>query len=178
MATSKGASAHTPPVRSRPLYLLALRVFRRLPAPVRRQLVRAGTPSFTVGAVCLLQRDGHLLMLRQPHRDGWSLPGGLLDRGESASQAVQRELREELGLHVEVGRPVTVVVDAPLRRVDVLYRLRVDGEVGERVGGEATSARWLRPDEVDEMDGPTRQILQAATDVAVPSGYDGRVLGR
>jgi len=166
----------TPPVRRRPIYLFALRVFRRLPAPVRRLVVRAGTPSFTVGAVCLLQRDGQLLMLRQPHRAGWSLPGGLLDRGESAADAVRRELREELGLLVQVGRPVTVVVDAPLRRVDVVYRLQVDSELGERVGGEATSARWMRPEEIDEMDGPTQQILQAARDVAAPSGYDGRVL--
>jgi|SRR6059058_2417328 ADP-ribose pyrophosphatase YjhB (NUDIX family) len=166
----------TAPVRTRPFYLFALRVFRRLPAPVRRLAVRAGTPSFTVGAVCLVQRGDRLLMLRQPHRVGWSLPGGLLDRGESAAQAVQRELVEELSLHVRVGRPVTVVVDAPLRRVDVVYRLVVDGELGERVGGEATSARWLRPEEVDEMDGPTAQILQAARDVAVPSGYDGRLL--
>jgi ADP-ribose pyrophosphatase YjhB (NUDIX family) len=166
----------TAPVRERPIYLFALRVFRRLPAPVRRVVVRAGTPSFTVGAVCLLQRDERLLMLRQPHRVGWSLPGGLLDRRESAAEAVQRELHEELGLRVRVGRPVTVVVDAPLRRVDVVYRLVVDHAVGERVGGEATSSRWLRPEEVDEMDGPTRQILQAARDVAEPSGYDGRLL--
>jgi 8-oxo-dGTP diphosphatase len=166
----------TAPVRSRPLYLFALRVFRRLPASVRRLLVRTGTPSFTVGAVCLVQRDGRLLMLRQPHRVGWSLPGGLLDRGESAAEAVQREVHEELGLRVQVGRPVTVVVDAPLRRVDVVYRLVVDHAVGERVGGEATSSRWLRPDEVEEMDAPTRQILQAARDVAEASGYDGRLL--
>jgi 8-oxo-dGTP diphosphatase len=166
----------TPPVHRRPVYLFALRVFRRLPAPVRRLVVRAGTPSFTVGAVCLLQRDGRLLMLRQPHRPGWSLPGGLLDRGESAAHAVQRELQEELGLLVQVGRPVTVVVDAPLRRVDVVYRLLVDGTLGERVGGEATSASWLRPEEILDMDGPTRQILEAAEAVAAPSGYDGRVL--
>src|SRR3954470_6942852 len=150
------------PVHSRPVYLLALRIFRRMPAPLRRSVVRAGTPSFTVGAVCLVERDGRLLMLRQPHRVGWSLPGGLLDRGESAAEAVQREVHEELGLRVQVGRPVTVVVDAPLRRVDVVYRLVVDHALGERVGGEATSSRWLRPDEVDEMDAPARQILQGA----------------
>ena len=84
-----------PPIRSRPIYLTALRVFRRMPAPLRRAAVRAGTPGFTVGAVCLLERDGMLLMLRQPHRVGWSLPGGLLDRGESAADAVQRELVED-----------------------------------------------------------------------------------
>jgi ADP-ribose pyrophosphatase YjhB (NUDIX family) len=165
-----------PPVHSRPVYLLALRIFRRLPAPVRRSLVRAGTPSFTVGAVCLIEREDRLLMLRQPHRVGWSLPGGLLDRGESAADAVVREVREELGLRIEVGRPVTVVVDSPLRRVDVIFRVRVEGEVSEKVGGEATTARWLRPAEVDEMDGPTMQILAAADDVRDVGGYVGRVV--
>ncbi len=164
------------PVHSRPVYLAALRVFRRLPAPLRRTLVRAGTPGFTVGAVCLLERDGRLLMLRQPHRVGWSLPGGLLDRGESAADAVAREVREELGVDVEVGRPVTVVVDSPLRRVDVIYRVTVGGEIGEHVGGEATTARWLLPEEVDEMDAPTRQILDAARDVGSSQGYLGRVI--
>src|SRR5881409_2751187 len=100
----------SPPVLRRPIYHFALRLFRRLPAPVRRLAVRVGTPSFTVGAVCLLQREGRLLMLRQPHREGWSLPGGLLDRRESAADAVRRELREEVGLDIEVGRPITVVV--------------------------------------------------------------------
>ncbi len=166
------------PVPSRPLYLLALRVFRRLPAPVRRSLVRAGTPGFTVGAICLLERDDRILLLRQPHRIGWSLPGGLLDRGESAADAVVRELGEELGIDVEVGHPVTVVVDSPLRRVDVIYRVEVVGELGERAGGEATTARWLRLDEVDEMDGPTQQILAAAAAVSDPAGYRGRVVPR
>ncbi len=166
-----------PPIRSRPVYLTALRVFRRLPAPVRRTAVRAGTPGFTVGAVCLLEREGMLLMLRQPHRVGWSLPGGLLSRGESAAEAVQRELVEEIGVRVQVGRPVTVVVDSPLRRVDVIYRVQVTGEIGERAGGEATTARWLDPADVTEIDGPTRQILTAAREVSDPNGYDGRVLG-
>ncbi len=167
-----------PPIRSRPIYLAALRIFRRLPAPLRRTAVRAGTPGFTVGAVCLIERDGRLLMLRQPHRDGWSLPGGLLCRGESAADAVQRELVEEIGVRVEVGRPVTVVVDSPLRRVDVIFRVQVTGDIGERVGGEATTARWLDPAEIAEADGPTRQILAAAADVRDPSGYAGRLSPR
>ena len=165
-----------PPILSRPIYLAALRIFRRLPPALRRTAVRAGTPGFTVGAVCLLEREGRLLMLRQPHRDGWSLPGGLLGRGESAADAVQRELVEEIGVRVQVGRPVTVVVDSPLRRVDVVFRLEVTGDIGERAGGEATTARWLDPAEITEADGPTRQILAAAADVRDGSGYAGRLL--
>ncbi|MGL4173852.1 MAG: NUDIX hydrolase [Actinomycetota bacterium] len=165
----------TPQVHSRPVYLAALRVFRRLPAPLRRGLVRAGTPGFTVGAVCLLERDGRLLMLRQPHRVGWSLPGGLLDRGESAADAVVREVREEIGVHIRVGSPVTVVVDSPLRRVDVIFRIQVREEIGEQVGGEATTSRWLHLDEVEEMDGPTAQILAAVRVITSPGGYDGHV---
>ena len=164
------------PILSRPVYLTALRLFRRLPAPVRRGVVRAGTPGFTVGAVCLLERDGRLLMLRQPHREGWSLPGGLLSRGESAADAVQRELVEEIGVRVLVGRPITVVVDSPLRRVDVIFRVEVTGDIGERVGGDATSARWLDPNEIVEVDAPTRQILEAAAAVRDGSGYAGRLL--
>ncbi len=164
------------PVLSRPIYLTALRLFRRMPAPLRRAAVRAGTPGFTVGAVCLLERGDRVLMLRQPHRTGWSLPGGLLSRGESAADAVQRELVEEIGVRVQVGRPVTVVVDSPLRRVDVVFRVRVDGEIGERVGGEAATARWLDPDAVAEADGPTLQILAAAREVRTAAGYDGHVL--
>jgi 8-oxo-dGTP diphosphatase len=146
----------------RPFYLVALRVFRRLPGPLRRGLVRAGTPSFTVGAVCLIERSGAVLMLRQPHRVGWSLPGGLLAPGESAAEAVVREVREELAVTIAVDHPLTAVIDGPLRRVDVIYRIQVEGDIGEKAGGEATAAEWLYPADVTEMDGPTQQILAAA----------------
>ncbi len=49
---------------------------------------------------------GRLLLVRRahdPHRGRWSLPGGRVERGETAEQAVVREVREETGLEVEVG---------------------------------------------------------------------------
>lgn len=164
-------------VRTR-AYSSALATFRRLPPPVRRLLVRAGTPGFTVGAVCALSHGDRLLFLRQPHREGWSLPGGLLDRGESAQQAVVREVREETGLDVEVGLPVTTQVNGRLRRVDVIYRIDVVTPPDVRPGGEARDARWLRPDEVvDGADGPTREILSLLEVSSSPDAYTGRVLG-
>lgn len=159
-------------------YTAALIAFRKLPAWARRGLVRAGTPGFTVGAVCVVARGDTVLFLRQPHRPGWSLPGGLLDRGETPAQAVVREVREETGLRIEVGIPVTTQVNPHVRRVDVIYRIAVDTEVPVRPGGEAKDARWMRPDEVlESSDGPTREILALLRAAAAGDAYAGRVVG-
>jgi 8-oxo-dGTP diphosphatase len=159
-------------------YTAILTVFRLLPAPLRRGVVRAGTPSFTVGAVCAVEHDGALLMLRQPHRPGWSLPGGLLGRGETAVRAVTREVREETGLLIEVGVPLTVKVNPRVRRVDVIFRVRVDHRPRVRAAGEATDAAWCRPDDViDSADGPTREVLDLLVRAVRPGATDGRILG-
>lgn len=143
----------------RKAYTAALLAFRWLPVPLRRVLVRAGTPSYTVGAVCAIEHDGHLLMLRQPHRHGWSLPGGLLNRGESPAEGVVREVREETSLQVDVGRPVSTEVHPYARRVDVIYRVVLDHRPAVRVGGEAKAYRWWRPEDLPEVDDATTEIL-------------------
>lgn len=160
-------------------YTVLLTVFGWLPGVVRRPLVRAGTPSFTVGAVCVLDHDGAYLVLRQPHRPGWSLPGGLLNRGESAAEGVEREVMEETGLRVEVGLPLSVQVNGRVRRVDVIYRIRVDDRPDVTAGGEATEARWLPPADVAVgADDPTREIIDLLARADRPGATDGRVVGR
>lgn len=160
-------------------YMIALTAFRLLPGPVRRTLVRAGTPHFTVGAVCAIDHDGSLLVLRQPHRPGWSLPGGLLDHGESSAEGVVREVREETGLQIAVGLPLSVLVNGPLRRVDVVYRIRVDHRPPAAPGGEATEVGWLPLARIiDGADGPTREIIDVLGRADDPGATDGRVVGR
>jgi 8-oxo-dGTP diphosphatase len=61
-----------------------------------------------VGAVVHDER-GRLLLVRRgraPGRGLWSLPGGRVEAGESAAQAVEREVLEETGLRVRAGEPV------------------------------------------------------------------------
>src|SRR5436190_17594489 len=107
------------------LHAAALRVFGRLPRRVRRMIVRRVAPSFTVGALCRVERaDGHVLLIRQSYRTRWGLPGGLLEKGEEASTAAVRELKEEVGLDVVLVGPPAVVVDAPPRRVDIVFNGR------------------------------------------------------
>lgn len=159
-------------------YTLALTTFRLLPGLLRRTLVRAGTPHFTVGAVCAIDHDGALLVLRQPHRPGWSLPGGLLDRGESSAEGVVREVLEETGLRIEVGLPLSVLVNGPLRRVDVVYRIRVEQRPHAEAGGEATDVDWLPLARIaDGADGPTREIVDLLGHADRPGATEGRILG-
>lgn len=56
-------------------------------------------------AAVLVHEGRVLLRHRSPDRarfpDAWDLPGGLLESGESAAEALVRELREELGIEIE-----------------------------------------------------------------------------
>jgi len=157
-------------------YTALLLAFRRLPPPVRRALVRAGTPGFTAGAVVAIEHEGEVLFLRQPHRRGLSLPGGLLDRGERPAEGVEREVREETGLHVRVGLPVATQVNARVRRVDVIYRLRTPTRPQVRVGGEAEDFRWLPLGALEDADDSTREIVDLLLRADQPGCYDGEVL--
>jgi 8-oxo-dGTP diphosphatase len=152
-----------------------LSAFRRSPAPVRRAAVRAGTPSFTVGAVCAFVHDGHVLLLRQRHREDWSLPGGLLDRGESPADAVRREVREELAVTVHVGSPITTLVDPQLRRVDVIYRVDLAERLDIAPAGEAFRAKWMRPDQLGPDDEPTVSVLAELARASEPGAAAGSV---
>lgn len=149
-----------PALRQRVLRL-ALHSFRQLPVPLRRSLVRAGTPSFTVGAVAAIEHDGKLLFLSQPHRAGWSLPGGLLERREPPDAGVVREVAEETGLRIEVGLPLTCLVNPIARRVDVIYLVPAATAPQVVCGGEADDYSWLRPEEVERADDSTTEILAA-----------------
>ena len=58
-----------------------------------------------VAAVCVIAREGRVLMIRRATDLGyglWSLPGGFVDRGEVVESAAAREAWEETGLEVTV----------------------------------------------------------------------------
>jgi ADP-ribose pyrophosphatase YjhB (NUDIX family) len=144
----------------------AYAAFRHLPPPLRRAAVRAGAPSFTVGAVAVLRRgDGQVVFVEQRHSDGWALPGGLLRRGETPADAVVREVAEETGVRLTPhDLPVPVAAVAPgVRRVDVVFIVDVDGDVVMRAEdrAEVKGLGWFRLDAAPPVTGPTVDILRA-----------------
>jgi ADP-ribose pyrophosphatase YjhB (NUDIX family) len=117
-------------------------------------------PRVGVGAVVL---DGTRVLLVQrggaPLPGKWSLPGGLLELGETTAEAARREVAEECGLDVEIvglaGILDRVVHDAHGRiryhwvLVDYLARPR-GGTLC--AGDDAADARWVAIDEVAQYD--------------------------
>jgi A/G-specific adenine glycosylase len=69
--------------------------------------------------VAVIEKDGRILIQKRPSRgllaDLWEFPGGKVERGESLSQALRREVREELGVKIEDIMRLTTVQHAYTR---------------------------------------------------------------
>lgn len=147
--------------RPSPLKVVALRVFRVLPVGLSHRIVHTLQPTFTAGAVAIIEHEGRVLALRQHHRRGWSLPGGLVEAGEQAADAAVREVREETGLLIEPGNVVATHFVEDVRHIDVLFRIECDRRPEVTVSSEALEAGWFALDELPEPDDSTRRIQEA-----------------
>lgn len=101
-----------------------------------------------VGAV-LRDAAGRVLAARRERPAGWELPGGKVEPGETEPAALVRELREELGVTVEVGERIGP--DVPIDP-DFLLRAWTAALIdGEPAALEHAELRWLAPDELDTV---------------------------
>ena len=119
-------------------------------------MIHVVAPSFTVGAICVIERpDGQLLLVRQAYRTRWGLPGGLMKRREEPAVAARREVREEVNLEVELLGEPAVVVDPVPRLIDIVYRARplsLEAIAEMRpCSPEIVEARWFRPEHLPEL---------------------------
>ncbi len=66
--------------------------------------------TITRGRACAIIRQADCLLLNRYGGDSfWALPGGAVEHGEFSTRALVREMREELGAAVDVGRLVWIV---------------------------------------------------------------------
>ena len=111
-------------------------------------------PLIQVVCALLENTDGRLLIARRPpgkHLAGlWEFPGGKIEPGESAEEALKRELAEEMGCVVEAGAGLTPVTHAyekiSVRLHPFLARL-VEGSP-EPVAREHDALAWVTRDEI------------------------------
>ncbi len=104
----------------------------------------------------IIRKDGKVFATQRGYgdfKDGWEFPGGKIEEGEAAEDAVAREIREELGAEIKVtGFLTTVEYDYPN------FHLSMDCFWAELEEGskmtllEHEAAKWLSPDELDTVD--------------------------
>lgn len=104
------------------------------------------TPVVAVGGVAVV--DGALLMVRRAHppeAGHWTVPGGRVEPGESVTDAVERELKEETGLDVRCG---SLLGWAERRGEDyhfviLDFEVTTPGQGTPTAGDDATDVAWV-----------------------------------
>lgn len=114
------------------------------------------TPVKVVAAV--IEKDGRVLIAKRRQGERlagkWEFPGGKIDPGETAEQALKRELHEELDIETEVSDFIcSSCYDYEHLSVELLaYRvLYISGDITPHVHDEV---RWVLPEDLCAYDFP------------------------
>ncbi len=119
------------------------------------------TPLVGVGAV--VQLNDRVLLIRRANDPGkglWSIPGGLVEVGETLREAAKREVEEETGVAVEIGDLLDVIeniVCDESGRVKFHYILvdfkakPLSGDMDVTPSSEALEAGWFTSEEIRKL---------------------------
>ncbi|MCB9450851.1 MAG: NUDIX hydrolase [Anaerolineaceae bacterium] len=88
---------------------------------------------------------GEVLLVRSPRR-GWEVPGGQVEEGETLPEALRREIMEEAGVTVTVGKLVGIYTNIKLPP-KVIFGFRCAWVSGElTTSPESVETAWFPPD--------------------------------
>ncbi|WP_435122941.1 NUDIX hydrolase [Amycolatopsis thermoflava] len=116
-----------------------------------------------VPSVSVVVRDdqGRVLLIHKVDNDLWALPGGGHDIGETITDTVVREVREETGVDVEVVRLVGTYTnpkhvmaydDGEVRQqFSLCFEAAVVGGEPREDGVETKAVRWVDPNEIENL---------------------------
>lgn len=129
-------------------------------------------PAVGVGGVVI--SNGRALLVRRgnaPSQGEWSIPGGLLEVGETLVEGVRRELEEETGIRVKVHEVIDVFEKITLdAEGKTLYHFVVLDYLCERAGGEpkpgsdVMEVAWVAEADVDSysLTAAVKQVIRKA----------------
>jgi len=137
-------------------------------------------PILGVGGVVI--SHGRVLLVRRgraPALGEWSIPGGMLESGETLAEGVRRELSEETGLDVrvlaflEVFERIDVDGDGKTRHHYVVldyFCERISGEA--RAGSDVTEVAWAAPAELEgySLTATATRVIRQAFEMAAQEG--------
>ena len=138
-----------------------------------------------VGVGGVIVSNGRALLIKRgtpPLEGQWSIPGGLLEIGETLMEGVRRALREETGME---ARPLVLMVVFERIELDgsgrAKYHYVVQDYLCERTGGEpragsdVTHVVWARPEELGHysLSSTATRVIMKAFEMARASSRSG-----
>lgn len=141
-----------------------------------------------VGVKALIFRADRMLMLRRavgfpPYEGFWDLPGGVVDGGESLQDALAREVREETGFKVHVGKAIQAstcewwidprdVTSGVITGVTVFFQCGTRSNQPPRLSREHCEFAWITKPQT------RRHRMRPPLPAAVRAGFAVRRLDR
>ena len=105
-------------------------------------------------AAAIIVKDNRIFATQRGYgefKDGWEFPGGKIEPGESAQEALVREIREELDVDIRVGKLLeTVEYDYPEFHL-TMHCFICELLSEDIVLKEHEDARWLKKEELDSV---------------------------
>jgi len=126
------------------------------------------TPHFHIGAGVIWHK-GKILSSQRPLKGllggMWEFPGGKQESGESLSETVHREIKEEMGIHVKVGRKLARVDHAYSHFKITLHAHDCAYQSGKVQSLGVMDWRWVRPQDLKKFAFPAanQPIIQKLT---------------
>ncbi|MBR7830840.1 NUDIX hydrolase [Actinospica sp. MGRD01-02] len=138
----------------------------------------ASVPKVALSASALLRDEqGRIALVRNTYRDGWSLPGGVVDDNEAPAMAAVREVHEEIG-HAVDGPATLLVVQWAGRGLGPVQFLNFTFDVG-RVADparlvpqeeEIAEIAFFAPDALPQG---LRPFMRHRMDAIIGGGFQG-----
>ena len=113
-------------------------------------------------------KTGKILIVKRAEHDTypgqWEFPGGGVEFGEEPYKGLKREIKEEVGLDVQIICPVYVGTFSsrhskiPTQYVDIVFFCKIDGEETVTLSHEHQEYRWINFDEIDTIEKITDKV--------------------
>lgn len=147
---------------------------------------RKSLPHYDVTAA-VIRRNGRILIAQRPlgGRLGglWEFPGGKREGAESLPQCLRREIKEELGIRIRVGKLITSIDHAYTHFKITLHAFECEFVSGKPQALQVEDFKWVRMRELDRFafaktDLRIIEALHGARSDPTPPRFEGAARGR